>query len=160
METPAATSPQPPGARADGSLLLRTASLPWRPLGPGSWYRLLRASLETGAFTVMLRIEEGGAFLAHRHLGAADFYVFEGEVEYANGVALPGDWVYEPNGATHALTTCRRETVVLFHFHGPVVFLDPDGAPAMVVDSALVHEVAARGEGAPPEGLSRAGGGA
>lgn len=128
------------------SMLVQTERVPWKPLGPSTSYKLLRASVETGAFTVMLRVEAGGFFLAHKHLGAADFYVLQGRLEYEGGTAVAGDWIYEPNGSVHEMTVCKEETVVLFHFHGPVAFLGPFGGVRMIVDSQFVLSQA-RGAG-------------
>src|SRR5438876_985333 len=82
-------------------LLVRGKDLPWHPLGPGTWFKLLRASEETGVWTSLIKMEAGSRFAPHKHLGAAEFFVIRGEFDYRAGTAKAGDYGYEPLGAIH-----------------------------------------------------------
>ena len=48
-------------------------TLPWHSMGDGAYYKLLRYSPETGAFSIILRVDKGGTFQAHRHLAERNF---------------------------------------------------------------------------------------
>ena len=87
-------------------LLIDTESLPWIPIGEGSAMKVLRASSETGYWSSIIKSAAGSVFPAHRHLGAADFYVLEGAIEYRAGTARAGFWGYERSPRT--LESSRR----------------------------------------------------
>jgi 2,4'-dihydroxyacetophenone dioxygenase len=121
-------------------ILLRTEDLPWMPLGPGTWYKLLRTSAETGTWSALLKMEAGSRFAPHKHLGAAEFYVLKGALEYRAGIARAGDYGYEPLGVEHGATTCSEETVITFTAYGPIVFYNEDGSIQMILDWEFVNK--------------------
>ena len=84
----------------------------------------------------------GSVFPAHRHLGAADFYVLEGAIEYRAGTARAGFWGYEPLGAIHEATTATEDTVYLFNSYGPIAFLAEDGSVASVMSWEAIRDLA------------------
>jgi len=124
-------------------VLLSTGTLPWRPLGPGTWYKLLRVSEETGAWSALLKMEPGARFSPHKHFGAAEFYVLKGALEYRAGIAREGDYGYEPLGVEHGATTCSEETVITFTAYGPIIFYNEDGSVSMILDWEFVKQQAA-----------------
>lgn len=132
-------------------VLVRTAELPWIPMEPGTRFKLLRASEETGHWSALVHMEPGAAFGPHRHLGSADFFVLKGALHYRGGVAREGDFGYEPASVEHHSTRCEEETRFLFNVHGPMAYLRPDGTIAWILDVAFllrhVHEyLASRGD--------------
>jgi anti-sigma factor ChrR (cupin superfamily) len=125
----------------NGDLLIRTSELPWVSMFDGIAFRLLRASAETGVWTVVFRCEAGSSFPLHRHYGAGEYYVISGRMQYRGGDARTGDYGYEPLGAVHELTSFPERTELLFTNHGPVAFLDrQDGSVLRIVD----HEAMVR----------------
>ncbi len=123
-------------------LLWNTESLPWHSLGAGAYYRLLRVSPETGQFSIILRLDAGGCFSGHYHLGAGEFLMLKGALKYKDSVARAGDWGYEPLGAVHADTNVDVETELLFIGYGPIAFTDADGGVAQILDAKLLSDVA------------------
>jgi len=124
-------------------VLVSTGSLPWMPLGPGTWYKLLRVSAETGTWSALLKMDPGARFSPHKHFGAADFYVLKGALEYRAGIARAGDYGYEPLGVEHGATTCAEETILTFTAYGPIVFYNEGGAVSMILDWEFVQKQAA-----------------
>ena len=121
-------------------ILVRSGDLPWQPLGPGTWYKLLRVSEETGQWSALLKMDPGARFAPHKHLGAADFYVLKGALEYRAGIAREGDYGYEPLGVEHGATTCSEETIITFSAYGPIVFYNEDGTVNMILDWEFVKK--------------------
>ncbi len=117
-------------------LLLDPQQLPWHPLTDGIDVKLLRCSAETGTWTVLLNCRAGSSFARHRHLGAGEYYVISGRMEYRKGIAVTGNYGYEPLGVIHDKTYFPEDTLLLFTNHGAVAFLDSEDG----VDSILNHE--------------------
>lgn len=123
--------------------LEKPQNLPWHSMGDGAYFKLLRYSPETGVFSIILRVDKGGMFQSHRHLGGAEFFMTKGSMEYVNGVAEAGDWGYEALGAVHKATQVSEDTEMLFIGHGPLIFTDENGEDDKVLDGALLSAVAA-----------------
>jgi len=122
-------------------LLVRCKDLPWHPLGPGTWFKLLRVSEETGVWTSLIKMEAGSRFAPHKHLGAAEFFVIRGEFDYRAGTAKTGDYGYEPLGAVHGATTCTVESEYVITTYGPIAFLNEDGSVQMLYDFAAAKKL-------------------
>lgn len=123
-------------------ILLPTRDLPWIPIADGIDYRLLRTSTETGTWTVIFRCQKGSSFARHRHLAAGEYYVIEGRMNYRAGVAVTGDYGYEPLDAIHDCTIFEEYTELLFTNHGPVVYLDDEDQVTSVLDHQLLSQLA------------------
>ncbi len=123
----------------DQEILLDPGTLEWQPLVDGIDVKLLRASEETGTWTVLLNCKAGSSFARHKHLGAGEYYVVSGRMQYRVGEAKTGDYGYEPLGVIHDNTFFPEDTLLLFTNHGPVVFIDDDDE----VTGILNHEVLA-----------------
>ncbi|MGE0824664.1 MAG: 2,4'-dihydroxyacetophenone dioxygenase family protein [Candidatus Binatia bacterium] len=122
-------------------LLVRCKELPWHQLGPGTYFKLLRVSEETGVWTSLVKMEAGSRFAPHKHLGAAEFFVVKGAFEYRGGAARAGDYGYEPLGAVHGATTCTEESEYIITTYGPIAFLNEDGSIQMVYDFAAAKQL-------------------
>ena len=129
-------------ARTD-DFLLQIDNLPWHSLGEGASFRLLRHNADSGQFVIILRIEAGGAFKAHRHYGPAEFLMLKGALAYADRVAVPGDYGWEGMYAQHDATRVDVETELLFIGYGPIVFSGRDGRPDLILDGGLLADLAA-----------------
>ncbi len=123
-------------------LLYRQDELDWHSLGNGAHYKLLRTSPETGQFSIILRLDKGGMFAGHYHLGAGEFLMLKGELRYKDEVAKTGDWGYEPLGIVHADTNVEMDTELLFVGYGPIAFTNDDGSIAQILDAKLLKDVA------------------
>lgn len=122
-------------------VLLQTDKLPWVPIGEGIDFRLLRTSKETGTWTVIFRCQEGSSFDRHRHLAAGEYYMIKGRMNYRAGVAVTGDYGYEPLDAVHDCTVFEEYTELLFTNHGPVVYIDDDDQVTAVLDHVAVTQL-------------------
>lgn len=123
-------------------LLEKTESLPWHSLGEGAFYKFLRYSPETGGYSIILRIDKGGTFRSHKHLGGAEFLMLKGKMNYVDRSAEAGDWGYESLGATHEATHVEEDSELLFIGYGPLVFTSEDGAIESILDGELLASVA------------------
>lgn len=123
-------------------LIVNVDDLEWKPMGEGAWGKVLHACTETGAWTVMLKQAAGSVVPPHRHLGAAEFYVLEGCVEYRGGVAKAGHFAREPMGAVHERTTFPEDTIYLFKAFGPLAMFGPDGNIAFITDASMMKALA------------------
>lgn len=125
-----------------------TRSMPWLEFGGGIDFKLLRASQETGAWSVVFRCAKGSSFNPHRHLAGGEYLVLKGRMELRGGeqkggvTARAGDYGYEPNGVLHAETFFPEPTELYFTNHGAIQFLTPDLKPDFVLDYALLKKLA------------------
>jgi anti-sigma factor ChrR (cupin superfamily) len=123
-------------------LLINVADLEWAPMGEGAWGKVLRVSLETGAWTVLLKQAAGSVVPPHKHLAPAEFYVLEGCLEYRGGVAKQGHFGREPMGAVHERTSFSEDTIYLFTSYGPLAMFGSDGNIVGVTDANVMQVLA------------------
>ncbi|MCY1044205.1 cupin domain-containing protein [Corallococcus sp. bb12-1] len=116
-------------------VLVHTADVEWKPLGPGTSYRLLRVSSETGVWSAILKMEKGAVFAPHRHLAPAEIFILSGATQDRHGTTRPGDYEFEPLGAEHPATTALEESIIHFTAHGPIAFYNDKGGIEMLLDS-------------------------
>lgn len=124
-------------------LLTRVGELPWVPMMEGFDFKYLRVSAEIGTWSIILRCAKGSSFPTHKHLGAGEYYVIKGEMDYRAGTAYTGDYGYEPTGVIHDGTNFLEETELVFTNHGPVAFLDAQGNITEVLDYEAIYKMAA-----------------
>jgi len=129
--------------RTEAVTMMTPDALPWHGLVDGIDFQLFYASAETGRFTVMLRCAAGSFFARHKHLGAGEYYVVKGRMEYRMGSAPAGTYGYEPLDAIHDHTAFPEYTELLFTNYGPVVFLDAEDRVSMILDHKLLTDIAA-----------------
>lgn len=124
-------------------LLIKAQDRRWVPIVDGIELKLLRASAETGDWTVLFRCQPGSFFPSHRHYGAGEYYMLTGRMVYRMGEAVAGDYGYEPLGATHEKTTFPEYSELIFTNHGPVIFLNADGSLGDVLDHETITQLCA-----------------
>lgn len=117
------------------------ADLNWAPVVPGIDLKRLFTSPETGRWTVLFRCQAGSFIPRHKHLGAGEYFVLKGRMDYRMGTALAGVYGYEPIGAVHDMTSFPEYTELLFTNFGPVLFLNEDDSIASVLDYELVNKL-------------------
>lgn len=122
-------------------LLTTPNDLEWYNLVEGIDFKLFFTSKETGRWTVLLRCQPGSFFPKHRHLGAGEYYVVEGKMEYRMGTALEGTYGYEPLDAIHDHTAFPEYTLLYFTNHGPVVFLDEEDNVTSILDHSYLTDI-------------------
>ena len=94
---------------------------PWVQWFPGIGMKLLRATQETGHWTILVNCSKGSSIPRHEHLGAGEYYVISGKMEVRGGVenggitAIAGDYGYEPNGVDPRHDELPRGHHPVFH---------------------------------------------
>jgi anti-sigma factor ChrR (cupin superfamily) len=119
------------------------AQLRWVPLVAGIDFKLLFASGETGRWTVVFRCQPGSFIPRHKHLGAGEYFVIKGCMQYRMGTAREGDYGYEPIGVIHDMTSFPEYTELLFTNYGAVMFLNEDDSIRSVLDHELIQKMSA-----------------
>ena len=132
-------------------IYIHASQEPWLPFYPGIGFKLLRASQETGHWTVLLHCSKGSTIPRHEHLGAGEYYIVSGKMEVRGGVenggitAMTGDYGYEPNGVIHDLTSFPEDTVLYFTNFGPIRYINEDDNTVGFLDWQGVLKAAAEG---------------
>ena len=130
-----------------------TNTLPWigLPQAPGMAIKPLRASSESGMFSVLVRLEAGADIHGMVHLGAMDMIVLSGSISYADAPLTstlgPGTWGYVPANARIGSLSANVDTEWLCNFYGPIAFLGGNGRQVTSVLTALDVQAAARARG-------------
>lgn len=102
-------------------------ALPWLPLAPQVYIKIIKLVPETGRFSVMIRAEPGAVLPRHKHLESSEIYIIKGEGDHKqSGHFRPGDYVSEHKNAIHDALVFQEETELLMICDGPSVFLGPN----------------------------------
>ncbi|MDB3856282.1 2,4'-dihydroxyacetophenone dioxygenase family protein [Halieaceae bacterium] len=121
--------------------LIRADELKWVDLSGGNSIKVLRVSEETGSWTALHKAKAGTINPRHYHLGAGEFYMLSGSMEYRGGMAYPGDWLYEPNGAYHESTNHPEDSMYLAIVHGGIALVDDDDNILRINDWQMMKEL-------------------
>jgi quercetin dioxygenase-like cupin family protein len=120
-----------------------TNRIPWIEIAaaPGMAIKPLRASSESGMFSVVVRLRKGTHLQHLVYLGAMDLMVLSGSMEYPQGPLAatlePGIWGYAPaNSRIDELVACD-DTEFLANFYGPIAFLHADNKSVDYLITAL-----------------------
>ena len=130
-----------------------TNTIPWMdlPQAPGIAIKPLRASVETGMFTLVVKLKQGTDLAGLVHLGAMDMIILSGTLTYPEGPMAgnlePGTWGYVPANARIARIMATEDTEFLGNFYGPLAFLESDGKGIASVLTSLDIIAAARQRG-------------
>ncbi|MDC0292595.1 hypothetical protein OAL29_01680 [Candidatus Binatia bacterium] len=130
-----------------------TNALPWIDLkqAPGMAIKPLRASVETGIFTVVVKLNRGTELSGLVYLGAMDMMMLSGTLSYPEGPMSgdlePGTWGYVPANARIDRLVAVEDVEFLANFHGPVAFLEQNGKAIAGVLTSLDIIAAARERG-------------
>lgn len=132
-------------------IYVNVAAMPWlpHPTIPGTHFKVLRTSPETGAWTVLFKNARGSSVPRHEHLGAGEYLMLSGKAEVRGGVvkggitAYAGDYGYEPSGVIHDSTYFPEDTIYFFTNYGPIKFIDDDNNILAVVDWRAVRALEA-----------------
>src|SRR3954463_9506326 len=69
-------------------IYIHASQEPWLPFYPGIGFKLLRATQETGHWTVLLNCSKGSSIPRHEHMGAGEEYVISGKMEVRDGTLM------------------------------------------------------------------------
>ncbi|OJJ48591.1 hypothetical protein ASPZODRAFT_150787 [Penicilliopsis zonata CBS 506.65] len=124
----------------DGGDTINCNSLPWLPLAPNVWVRIVKMDAETGSYTIMVRAEPGGVLPRHRHLANAAIYIIKGNGAHPQtGAFKQGDFVTERDGATHEPLHFHEECELLMISDGPSAFLDDADRTLFLMDVPMLQ---------------------
>jgi anti-sigma factor ChrR (cupin superfamily) len=123
--------------------MVKASDMPWTPYMEGIDVKVLRTCAVSGAWTVLFLCQPGSSIPRHRHYGAGEYLVVRGRMEYRAGVAVTGDYGYEPLDAVHDKTWFPEETELYFTNFGPVLFLDDADNVIAILDQSRIAELAA-----------------
>ncbi|MCZ6712264.1 MAG: hypothetical protein O7B25_18020 [Gammaproteobacteria bacterium] len=130
-----------------------TNLLPWieLPQAPGMSIKPLRASTESGMFSVIARREKATVLPELVHLGAMDMIVLSGSMTYPEGPMAgtlePGTWGYVPANSKIARLSADEDVEFLMNCYGPVAFLAEDKHSVTSILTSLDIIAAARDRG-------------
>lgn len=81
----------------DQLLIRRTDEGEWKELGyPGITMRMLHVDKQRGCYTALVRMAEGATFPPHRHLGAEECLVLQGDLKVGDDILKAGDYLRSP----------------------------------------------------------------
>lgn len=127
----------------DGGDTVHCNDLKWLPLAPKVWIKLVKLSPETGAYTVIVRAENGGVLPRHRHIESAEIYVIRGDGEHPQtGHFAQGDYVSEHKGAVHDQLVFKEGVEMLMISNGPSMFIDDEDNDLFLMDIPMLQRLA------------------
>ena len=127
---------------------LDTNLLPWLdvPNTDGVSMKTVRASMESGMFSLIIKIEEGKAFPNSVFLGGMDLLVLSGELDFSQGgrtsVLKPGTWGFVPANTKIDSIAARGESEILVNFFNGVSILNSDGSLEGILTAMDVNQLA------------------
>ena len=125
-----------------------TNLLPWLPLAGVSGFSLkpLRASMESGMFSVIVRLEKGAVLERLLSLSGMDLLVLSGALDYADESGEshlePGIWGYLSANTCMQRLEAAEETELLVNCYGAFAMLTPDHQVQRLVTSADIRQMA------------------
>lgn len=119
-----------------------TNNIPWLalPQAPGLSIKPLRASTESGMFSMVVKMARGVELSSLIYLGAMDFIVLSGVMTCPTGpmagTLKPGTWGYVPaNSKVTMIAT--KDVEFLGNFYGPLAFLNKESNAVEHILTAL-----------------------
>jgi hypothetical protein len=125
-----------------------TNALPWLPLSgvPGTTLKPLRASMESGMFNLIVRLERGAVLEKLLCLAGMDLLVLSGELSYSDdqgrSTLEPGVWGYMSANTCLQRLEATEDTELLANFYGAFALLSASHQVARLVTSADIRQVA------------------
>ena len=122
-----------------------TNLLPWLPLAHVAGFSLkpLRASMESGMFSLIVRLEKGETVERLLSLSGMDLLVLSGALDYAdeNGESRlePGVWGYLSANTCMERLTAVEDAELLVNCYGAFALLTPDNQVRRLVTSADIR---------------------
>ncbi|HEX3560498.1 MAG TPA: cupin domain-containing protein [Pyrinomonadaceae bacterium] len=109
--------------------MLDLTRIPWRSTRhEGIHLHFLRRDAATGDATVLIRMEPGCSYPAHRHNGVEEVFILQGGYRDARGTYRAGDYVLNEAGSAHeptALTDPTEDCIMLAVAHGGIETQEP-----------------------------------
>jgi anti-sigma factor ChrR (cupin superfamily) len=101
-------------ASAPGLRVLRSSEGSWEPTAaPGVSVKPLHVDAARRYVTMLVRMEPGSSYPGHRHGGAEECYVLEGELRVGEDVLGAGDFQRAEAGSEHVVQSTEKGCVLL-----------------------------------------------
>ena len=131
---------------AEGSL--DTNKLPWIPLDnvKGLSIKPVRASSETGMFSLIFKLDKGASFPSSIYLGGMDLMVLSGQLTYTqdkkDSILAPGTWGFISANSKVNSINADEDCEVLASFYSAVAFLNANETIESVLTSNDILQLA------------------
>ena len=125
-----------------------TNLLPWLPLSGVTGFSLkpLRASMESGMFNLIVRLEKGTVLERLLSLSGMDLLVLSGALDYSDDAGEshlePGIWGYLSANTCMARLYAVEDTELLVNCYGAFAMLTADNQVSRLVTSADIRHMA------------------
>jgi anti-sigma factor ChrR (cupin superfamily) len=110
--------------------MLDLSRIDWRATRhEGIYLHILRRDEATGDATVLIRMEPGCLYPAHRHRGIEEVFILQGGYTDSRGTHRAGDYVLNEAGSAHkpkALEDPREDCIMLAVAHGGIEIVTSD----------------------------------
>lgn len=99
----AARAPRVPGSviHEGGLLVSRPAEVAWQAFSAGIEYKPLSADPERDNHTLLVRMQPGSRYSAHRHADVEELFMLSGDLRVAGQVIRGGDYCRADAGTVH-----------------------------------------------------------
>lgn len=125
-----------------------TNLLPWIAIKevPGMSLKTMRASAETGSYSVIVKLDAGSKMPAAVYLSGMDLTLLSGQITYRQddqeSRLIPGTWGYISANSKVAEMRADEESEFLANFYGAVAFLDDEQSIASILTSLDIMRLA------------------
>ena len=107
-----------------------STTIEWRPTRHrGIHLRVLRRDERSGDATVLIRMEPGCSYPAHRHRGLEEVFILQGGYTDDRGPHRAGDYILNEPGSAHhptALEDTGEDCIMLAITHGGIEIVISD----------------------------------
>ena len=99
--------------------------LDWQPTRhSGIFVKVLRRDELSGDATVLIRMQSGCGYPAHRHVGIEEVFIMQGGYRDARGIRRAGEYFINEAGSTHhPIALDGADCVLLAFAHGGIEIL-------------------------------------
>lgn len=90
----------------------------------GVFVNILRRDQQTNDATILIRMEQGCGYPAHRHVGLEEVFILQGGYRDGRGEHCAGEYILNDAGSAHApLALDGEDCIMLAVAHGDIEFL-------------------------------------
>jgi putative transcriptional regulator len=100
-------------------------SIPWQPTRHrGIFVNILRRDEQTHDVTVLIRMQPGCGYPAHRHVGLEEVFMLQGGYRDSRGEIHAGEYIINEAGSAHVPVALDGEDCIMLAFaHGGIELL-------------------------------------
>jgi anti-sigma factor ChrR (cupin superfamily) len=102
-----------PEAAETPFLSIRANEGDWKPIAPGVQVKILFTDRERRTMTMLMKMAAGSQLEEHRHHGAEELFVLEGDCFSAGQTLSAGDYHRAAPGSSHGVTSTKNGCLML-----------------------------------------------